>query len=247
MQIIKDVFYKADCALDAYLPDCEEFETIIYFHGGGLERGDKGGKAVRLGEDFAKAGYAFISANYRLYPNAKFPDYLQDVAEAVAYAKKHFGGKKLYVGGSSAGAWLSMMLCLRGEYLQAVGIENKEIDGWLIDSSQMTSHFNVQKMETGRDERLQRIDEFAPLYYVDENMWFSKMLLVFYDNDMPCRYEQNKLFYKSVLYFNEKADICYRVLSGKHCSGMSERDENGDYPLVKTTLDWLKGVREWKL
>ncbi|MBQ7879038.1 MAG: alpha/beta hydrolase [Clostridia bacterium] len=243
MKVQKDVFYTKDCALDIYLPDCAEYETVVYFHGGGMENGDKGGVHEQLGEDFAKAGYAFVSANYRLYPSAKFPDYLCDAAQAVAYAKKHVGGKKLYVSGSSAGGWLATMLCVNGEYLQSVGLKNADIDGWIIDSSQMTSHFNVQKKETGRDARLQRIDEYAPLYFVDENTAFSKMLIMFYENDMPCRYEQNLLFYKSVLYFNKDADICYRVLSGGHCSGSSKRDETGEFPYVKAAIDWLNGGR----
>lgn len=244
--IKNDIFYTKACALDVYLPERTDFETLVYFHGGGMVSGGKGGVCAQLAADFVKAGYAFVSVDYRLYPTAKFPDYLYDVAQAVAYVKKYVGGKKLYVGGSSAGGWLALMLCLNGEYLQSVGMKAVEIDGWLIDSAQTTSHFNVQKFERGRDARLQRIDEYAPLFFVDENTAFSKMLLVFYERDMPCRYEQNLLFYKTVLHFQKDADICCRVLGGGHCSGSSKRDDDGEFPFVKTACDWLKGEREWK-
>jgi hypothetical protein len=66
------------------------------------------------------------------------------------------------------------------------------------------------------------------------------MLLIFYENDMCCRYEQNMLFYKSILAFNEQANIVYKVLSGGHCRGSSEPNEDGKYDYVETMLQWLK-------
>ena len=135
---------------------------------------------------------------------------------------------------------MSLMLCLDKKYLEKVGVCPMEIKGWIIDSAQTTSHFNVQKFEKGVDPRLQRIDEFAPLYYVDEESKFTKMLLFVYEEDMPCRLEQNMLFYKSVQYFDEKSDIQYKLLKGKHCDGVAVKDEDGEYPYVKETLSWLE-------
>ena len=126
------------------------------------------------------------------------------------------------------------------KFLEVNAIENKEIAGWIIDSSQTTAHFNVLKYELGADTREQRINEFAPQYFVSEKTDFSKMLLIFYENDMCCRYEQNMLFYKSILAFNEQANIVYKVLSGGHCRGSSEPNEDGKYDYVETMLQWLK-------
>lgn len=57
-----------------------------------------------------------------MYPTAKFPEYLEDAAAAVAWAKAHiqeYGGNgELYVSGQSAGAWISMMLCVNEKYLK---------------------------------------------------------------------------------------------------------------------------------
>jgi pimeloyl-ACP methyl ester carboxylesterase len=232
--------------LDIYTPESVDFETIVYIHGGGLEGGDKSWNSG-LAEGLTEAGYAFVSVNYRCYPIAKFPDYLEDAAQAVAFVKAHigeYGGNgEIYVSGSSAGAWLSLMLCLDGKSLQKAGVNPQEVKGWIIDSAQTSTHFNVQKYEKGLDPRLQRIDEFAPLYYINDQTKFSKMLLLFYENDMPCRPEQNLLFYKSVLYFNAEADIQYALLSGGHCAGVAEKDEDGEYPFVKRALVWLKEKR----
>jgi hypothetical protein len=92
----------------------------------------------------------------------------------------------------------------------------------------------------GFDERLERINEFSPLYYVDENTAFSKMLLLFYEEDMPCRAEQNMLFYKSILHFNKNADITYARLPGSHCYGSTVRDADGEFRFVKEAFSWLE-------
>lgn len=245
MRKILDVVYNGNCRLDAYLPATNGFPTIVYFHGGGLESGDKADQNyVEIAKCFVCAGYGFLSVNYRMYPTAKFPEYLEDAADAVAWAKTHieeYGGNgDLLISGQSAGAWMSLMLCLNGEYLSAVGIDSREIKGWIIDSAQTTSHFNVLKCETGCNPSLQRIDKYAPLYYVDENTRFTKMLILFYEEDMPCRPEQNMLFVKAVKAFNKGADIAYRQLAGGHCHGSTEKDADGGYAYVKTALNWLK-------
>ena len=250
----KDVAYNQTCKLDMYFPEKEGFTTFVYFHGGGLESGAKDDPRVMiLMERLVKYGFGFVSVEYRMYSKTEdtgvhFPDYLHDAADAVAYVKNNvgaYGGSgKMYVTGSSAGGWLAAMLCLNSKFLSKVGVHNDEIDAWIIDSAQMTSHFNVLKNEKGIDARREQIDEFAPLYYVDANTKFSKMLLLFYDNDMVCRLEQNLLFYRSVLRFNPNADIEYKCLTGRHCVGIHTENEKGELMYVQEVLDWLlKGER----
>ncbi|MBP3422475.1 MAG: alpha/beta hydrolase [Clostridia bacterium] len=242
----ENVFYNENCAFDAYLPPTNGFSTILYFHGGGFESGDKADETqVELAKSFARLGYGFISANYRMYPSgARFPDFLEDGADAVAFVKKNYcdklGNGKLYLFGQSAGAWLATMLCVDKQYLAKVGVDGEKIDGWLIDSAQMTSHFNMLKIEGEGNPWAQRIDKFAPIYYVNEGTKFTSMFLTFYEKDMPCRPEQNMLFYKAVLHFNPKADIEYMQLAGTHCRGTSIKDDDGEFAFVKAALPWLK-------
>ncbi|MBQ8446525.1 MAG: alpha/beta hydrolase [Clostridia bacterium] len=230
--------------LNVYLPDGNSFTTVVYFHGGGLQWGCRNKENfVEIAHSFVKQGYAFVSVDYRMYPNAKFPDYLEDGADAVAFVKERIpawgGNGKMIVSGQSAGAWMSLMLCLDKKYLGGVGIDAEQIDGWLIDSAQTTSHFNVLQKERGEHQFSQRIDEYAPLYFVDENTAFSKMLLIFYEQDMPMRPEQNVLFYKTVLAFKNDADIEYVQLDGGHCHGSEHKDDDGEYAFVKTSFAWL--------
>lgn len=228
--------------LDAYLPDRDGFTLIVDFHGGGMENGDKTNVRA-FAEGFVKAGYGVVAPNYRKYPQgAKYPDFLVDAAHAVAFAKskaKEWGGNgKIVVSGHSAGAWLTAMLCLNKTFLEETGISPREIDGWIVDSAQTTDHYNVMKYEDGADPRLQRIGRFAPLYYVDGNTDVGHMLLFFYENDMPCRPEQNMLFYKAVLAFDKEADIAYEKLAGRHCEMVREPD--GAFSYVVKSLEWLK-------
>ena len=70
MKKIYDVTYgeSSVCKLDGYFPENKEFSTIVYFHGGGLEAGDKADKNYQeIAESFVKYGYGFISVNYRMY------------------------------------------------------------------------------------------------------------------------------------------------------------------------------------
>ena len=174
MKLIKDICYgKYDFdrrKLDIYLPDAEEFPVFIYFHGGGIEAGDKAGIEIAATE-LANSGVCVVSANYSLYPDAVYPEFIRDAAAAVAWTKKHINeqGKceKFYIGGSSAGGYISMMLCFDESYLKNVGLLPTDIDAYIHDAGQPTSHFNVLK-EFGRDSRRVIVDETAPMYFVGE-------------------------------------------------------------------------------
>ena len=246
MKVIENIPYSEfeTCKYDLYIPEQENFSTIVFFHGGGLTNGDKGSERFRnLAMGFVEQGFAFVSAEYRKYPEAKFPDYIEDAATVVAHVKnniKSYGGNdKLYVSGASAGAWLSLMICLDKKYLAKHGIDSEEINGWIIDSAQTTAHFNVLKKEQNVHEKAQRINEFAPLYFVDENTAFSKMLMFFYTNDMPTRPEANLLFIKTIQNFNPSADITYQYREGKHCYASVKKDDDDQFPFVKETVKWL--------
>ena len=231
--------------LDVYLPECADFRTVVYFHGGGLEGGDKAKtNMAEVAERLCALGYGVVSANYRMYPDARFPDFLVDAADAVAYAAAHarqWGGcGELLIAGQSAGAWITLMLCMDTHYLLEVGIDPRTVVGWISDCAQTTAHYSILRYEQDEHKYAQRINEVAPLYYVGEDTAFSRMLLIYYENDMPCRPEQNMLFYRAVLTFCPDADIEYRQLPGKHCHGSSKKDADGEYAFIKTAAEWLR-------
>ena len=232
-------FYQ-DKFLDLFLPEKEEFITIIHFHGGGLVEGDKG-DTHQYCEHLANAGFAVATANYSLLPNNKFPSFVKDASEAVKYVinniSKYGKSNKFIISGQSAGAWLTLMLCFNKDYL---GDYSKKIIGYISDAAQPTSHFNILKYEKDLDPLLQRIDETAPIYYVNKDTSFSSILLMVYENDLPNRLEQNELLVSTIKSFNDKANVELKILKGYHCKGSSEVDEDGEYETIKVIKEWAK-------
>ena len=189
MKMIKDICYgKNDFdrrKLDIYLPETDEFPVFIYFHGGGIEKGSKEDIEVAARE-LTRRGVAVVSANYSLYPDAVYPEFLRDAAAAVAWTRNHMHeyGKceKFYIGGSSAGGYISMMLCFDKKYLSPYKLEPTDFAGFIHDAGQPTTHFNVLR-ERGIDPRRVIIDEAAPLYHIGTSEGYPPMLFIVSDND----------------------------------------------------------------
>lgn len=232
MKVIKDICYSDDASrdrvCDIYLPESEKFSVFIYFHGGGLEKGDKT-SAEACAKYLAKRNVAVVSANYRLYPMAAFPDFVKDAACAVAWVHENiaeYGScSGIYIGGSSAGAYLSMLLCLDKKYLAPYGLIPTQFCGFIHDAGQPTTHFNVLR-ERGFDERRVIIDEAAPLYHVGTEKKYAPMLFVVSDDDMQNRYEQTMLMLSTLKHF-ECSSVKIKVMHGAHCEYVRKLDENG--------------------
>ena len=243
MKSVKNINYYKDLYMDLFLPNQEEFFTIVHFHGGGLVEGDKG-DTHKYVEHLAKNGFAVYTANYSTYPNTRFPEPLFEAANAVKYAikdiSKYGKSKGIIISGQSAGAWIALMLCFNHEYLDSVNVKNEDVVAWISDAAQTTSHFNILKIEKGINPLVQRIDETAPIYYVDENVNFSHILLMCYEQDLPSRVEQNNLLMSTIKNFNKDLDVEVKVLKSYHCHGSSEVDEDGEYETIKVIKDWAK-------
>ena len=162
--------------------------------------------------------------------------YLPDGHGGITY----LGNGKLIISGQSAGAWIASMLCVDKQWLAAVGIDAEEIDAWLIDSAQMSSHFRLLEMEEKITPWLQRIDKYAPLYYIDQGVKVSPMFITYYEKDMLCRVEQNEMFIKALKFFDREADVTGYLLHGGHCHGTSQKDEDGQYEFLKKAVPWMK-------
>ena len=223
MRKITDIAYGVHPSqrLDLVLPDDGAFDVLVYMHGGGLEAGDKA-LSDAFGEYVTARGVAVASVNYRMYPEAAYPEFVRDGAAAVAWVKKHIGEYgdcgRFFVGGSSAGGYLSMMLCFDRRWLAPYGIDPSSIDGYIHDAGQPTCHYNVLR-ERGIDSRRVIIDDSAPLYHVGTADVYAPMLFVISDEDMENRYEQTMLMLSTLRHFRCDMDrVQLRVMHGKHCA-----------------------------
>ncbi len=108
---------------------------VIFVHGGGWKRGDKGNATGQLkAPHYLAQGYAFASINYRLVPEATVEQQAADVAASVAYFRKNtqaFGidPKRIVLMGHSAGAHLSALVGTDPQYLRAVGLDMSALAG----------------------------------------------------------------------------------------------------------------------
>ncbi len=245
MKIITDIAYSTlhDQKLDVYLPDRESFPVFVYFHGGGITGGDKARQKTAL-ECIAERGIAVVSANYRLYSSAKYPDFIEDAAEAVAWVFKNIGsyGKTtgIFVGGSSAGGYISQMLCFDKKWLARHDIRPCDISGFVHDAGQPTCHFNVLR-ERGIDSRRVIVDESAPLYHVGEDGEYPPMLIIVSDDDMQNRYEQTMLLVSTLGHFGFSDRVQLKIMHGKHCEYLGVADENGENLFGKVVAPFILG------
>lgn len=130
---------------DLYLPDSasEEFENtpvIVFFYGGSWNRGDKS-EYEFVGRRLASMGYIAAIPNYRLYPEVKYPAFLEDGASSIAHLKKELAkseykdrkpSQQFIMMGHSAGAYNAAMLALDSRWLEAVGLTHQtHIQGFI--------------------------------------------------------------------------------------------------------------------
>ena len=244
MRSIKDICFCEEngLCLDIHLPCCDEFPVFLYFHGGGLESGDKADQ-MEVFEYLAANGICAVSADYRMYPTAKFPEFLEDSAKATAWVFnniKNYGKiKGIYVGGSSAGGYISQMLCFDNSWLKKYGISPLDFDGFVLDAGQPTSHFNILR-EREIDTRRIIVDETAPLYFVGLDEKYPPMLILYSDNDMENRPEQTRLLVSTLKHFGHTENVMVKEMHGTHCQYVFSKDENGDNIFAKIVLEYIK-------
>ena len=113
----RDVAYgeNARQKLDIYVPEkAQNAPVILFFYGGSWQMGSKDDYRF-LGQALSSKGYVVAVANYRLYPEVYYPDFVKDGAIALHYIHAHigeYGGnpQHIFLAGHSAGAYIAMML-----------------------------------------------------------------------------------------------------------------------------------------
>ncbi len=244
MKTLPDLAYGSEpwMRFDLHLPEGEPRGTLLWFHGGGLENGTR--KDILFADDLVAAGFAVASATYRLYPETHFPEYIEDAAAAAAYLHANAAGLgaggPLFVSGQSAGAYLALMLAFDRSRLAHHGLAPEDFAGFVSDSAQPTAHFRVL-VERGFDSRLVRIDETAPIFFVDGRFPPPPLLLIHYSDDVPGRPEQNRLLARTLRIFHPDADLTAVELPGTHAVGSQARGPDGIFPFVRVFLAWAEG------
>lgn len=123
--------------LDVYVPrhSVESAPVVVFFYGGSWNSGSRSDYGF-VGEALASRGVVAVLADYRLYPQVRYPLFLEDGAKAVAWTHEHirqFSGnpQRLYLMGHSSGAYNVAMLALDPGLLRAVGMSPHDLSGWI--------------------------------------------------------------------------------------------------------------------
>jgi acetyl esterase/lipase len=109
--------------------------TILFFYGGSWKKGNRRLYSP-LGLALSQAGYAVAIADYRLYPEIAFPDFMMDAAAALSWLQAFaptFGGDPadITLMGHSAGAHMGALLCLDPSYLETENLNPKIIKRYI--------------------------------------------------------------------------------------------------------------------
>lgn len=226
-----DSYSNERCVLDVYYPkNGRNLPTVVWFHGGGLEAGEK-----HIPDGLKEKGVIVITVNYRLHPKVKHPVYIEDTAAAVAWTfnnitKYHGDPNKIFVTGHSAGGYLASMVGLDKSYLKKYKINANDIAGLIPFSGHTITHFTIRK-EMGIEGTKPLIDQYAPLFHVRKDA--PPMLLITGNRELEMlgRYEENAYFYR-MMKVVEHPDIELMELDGY--------GHNMVYPAVPLLLDFVK-------
>jgi acetyl esterase/lipase len=126
---------KLDVYTPTSAPPAAGWPVVVFFYGGNWVGGERGDYRF-MGEALAARGMLTLVADYRLYPEVTYPDFLEDCAKALAYGFEHakpLGGdpKRIFVMGHSAGGYNAAMLALDRRWLAATGHAPEQLDGWI--------------------------------------------------------------------------------------------------------------------
>ncbi|WPP00499.1 alpha/beta hydrolase [Pseudomonas sp. HR96] len=123
--------------LDLYQPSTPlpAHPVVVFFYGGSWNSGQRGDYRF-VAQALASRGILVAVADYRLYPQVRYPAFLDDNAQAVAWVYRHvaeYGGnpQRLFLMGHSSGAYNAAMLALDPARLAAVGLSPAIIKGWI--------------------------------------------------------------------------------------------------------------------
>jgi acetyl esterase/lipase len=89
--------------------------VVVWLHGGALIMGSRGGVPKQLLELAREHGFVVVSLDYRLAPEAKLADIIEDLKDGLEWVRTlgteqfHADSSRMVVAGASAGGYLALM------------------------------------------------------------------------------------------------------------------------------------------
>lgn len=113
--------------LDVYAPaEAQRSPVLVFFYGGSWQGGHRADYAFIAGI-LAARGFVVVLPDYRIYPETRYPGFVEDCAAAVEFVCGHaqaFGGDPdaVFLMGHSAGAYNAVMVALAPDAPELAGV-----------------------------------------------------------------------------------------------------------------------------
>ena len=124
-----DVYVPATLAPGARAP------VVVFFYGGSWRFGRKADYRF-VADGLTSKGIVAVIADYRVFPEVSYPDFIDDTAAAVAWTHREiarFGGDtdRIFIAGHSAGAYDAAMVAFDPRWLAKYDLTPKQFRGFV--------------------------------------------------------------------------------------------------------------------
>ena len=121
--------------LDIYRPKAlsAAAPVVVFFYGGSWKSGDRA-RYRFVADALTQRGYTVVIPDYRLYPDVRFPGFMNDAARALRWVTDNLteadGAKSpVFLAGHSAGAHIAALLTVDASYLRMQNLSPQDICG----------------------------------------------------------------------------------------------------------------------
>lgn len=138
--------------------------AVVWFHGGALIMGHRDGISGKVRQFAFDNGYVLVSLDYRLAPETKLPQIIEDLEDAFRWLRRegpkrfHIDPDRIAVAGGSAGGYMTLTAGFRAEprprVLLALWGYGDLVGDWY---SKPSPHPRHQRSKLSRDEAWQQV------------------------------------------------------------------------------------------
>ncbi|HEY1710386.1 MAG TPA: alpha/beta hydrolase [Rhizomicrobium sp.] len=209
-RVVPDLAYGGDPRqrLDLYIPNglTRPAPVVLYFYGGSWQWGSKAAYRF-LGQALASAGIVVGVADYRLYPQVKYPAFVEDGAAALRFMRGHiatYGGnpQALFPAGHSAGAYIAVLLAADRRYLSDA--ERASIAG-IIGIAGPYDFLPLKDTALIDIFGGDNVPETQPINYVDRKL--APMLIAYGNSDKTVHPRNSRRLMKQLQAFGSEVDL----------------------------------------
>ena len=230
--------------LDVYQPETSAgpAPAVVFIHGGRNVRGDKSGYA-NIGTYFARNGMVSVLANYRLAPEATWPNGAEDISGVITWIKENgsdfnIDSNRIFLMGSSSGAGhVASYIFFEENQLANDGVAGAILMS--MPSSNLVSKFELQGEIAGGGYFGTDPDELAsmsPVFAVEGRT--IPLFIAFAELEPPVIQDQNMRMIQAVFDRDGMLPKVYQA-SGHNHTSMTRHFNTNDEALGLEIIEFL--------